>query len=526
MTRLAERVAALGEVVRLSQGRVDEDILGRAAAVAEHATSRLAFSGDWTVVALAGATGSGKSSLFNAITGTALAQTGVRRPMTSQTMAAVWGSELPDALLDWLSVARRQLIAAPQNDYTNLVLLDLPDHDSTVDEHRLQVDQLVELVDMVVWVVDPQKYADAVLYERYLEPLVGHAEVMLVALNQVDRLDPPAVDECLRDLRTLLDARGLQATQTLAVSAATGQGVPELGGKILRAVRDKRAAATRLAADVTRASAELEPELGTGDPPPLEREAGRALSDALVAAAGSDAVIEAVGGAWQLRGSYATGWPVVSWVSKLRVDPLRRLRLGAKRAQLEPAPRTSLPVATPVQTAQVDNAIRALGDHASAGLPAGWSDAVMAAARSGRPTLAAKLDEAIANTDLRLDRSPAWWKLTRLIQWLLIVAVAVGLGWLLLEAVLAYLQLPALPTGTWWGLPAPTVLAVGGTLTGLIVAGVSRLGVWLGARRKRVQARTAIRKSVATVAAAEIVAPVNAELDRYKRAREALRTAR
>ena len=41
---------------------------------------RLALSGGATVVALAGATGSGKSSTFNALTGTDLATVGVRRP--------------------------------------------------------------------------------------------------------------------------------------------------------------------------------------------------------------------------------------------------------------------------------------------------------------------------------------------------------------------------------------------------------------------------------------------------------------
>ncbi len=525
MTGLAERIAALNEVARLSRGRADDGLVEAAAQVAKHASSRLAFSGEWTVVALAGATGSGKSSLFNAITGTRLATTGVRRPTTSQTMAAVWGSELPDDLLDWLAVSRRHLIPAPQNDYANLVLIDVPDHDSTVEDHRVQVDHLVDLVDMLVWVVDPQKYADAALHERYLVPLAGHGEVMLVALNQIDRLADAEVDSCMSDLRALLDREGLSATGTVAVSALSGTGVPQLGQTILRAVREKRMAAARLGADITRAAAALAPELGTGELPALERSAGRALTDALVSAAGSDVVVEAVGGAWQRRGAYATGWPLVSWVSKLRVDPLRRLRLGARRSEIEPAPHTSLPPASPVQTAQVDNAIRALGDEASAGLPRGWADAVKSAARASRPSLPAKLDAAVAATDLRLERGPLWWSITRIVQWLLIVVVVVGVAWLGLDIALAYLQLPPIPSPRLGRVPAPTVLAVGGTVAGIVMALVSRLGVWLGARRKSVQARTAIRKSVASVAATEIVAPVNAELDRYRRAREAIRVA-
>ena len=51
-----------------------------------------------------------------------------------------------------------------------VVLLDLPDHDSTEVSHHLEVDRLIELADLMVWVLDPQKYADAAIHDRYLAP--------------------------------------------------------------------------------------------------------------------------------------------------------------------------------------------------------------------------------------------------------------------------------------------------------------------------------------------------------------------
>lgn len=54
------------------------------------------------MVALAGATGSGKSSTLNALTVTHLAAVGVTRPTTSEAMAVSWGTEPPVELLDWL----------------------------------------------------------------------------------------------------------------------------------------------------------------------------------------------------------------------------------------------------------------------------------------------------------------------------------------------------------------------------------------------------------------------------------------
>ena len=105
-----------------------------------------------------------------------------------------------------------------------LVLLDLPDHDSTEVDHRMEVDRLVQLVDMLVWVVDPQKYADAAIHDRYLKPLAQHSDVMMIILNQVDKLSAGQREQCLKDLRRLLASEGLAKVPVMAVSAATGRG--------------------------------------------------------------------------------------------------------------------------------------------------------------------------------------------------------------------------------------------------------------------------------------------------------------
>ena len=69
---LPERLKALQQAVELSRGRSSDDVVDRAAAAVKRADQRVAFSGNHTVVALAGATGSGKSTSFNAISGTEL----------------------------------------------------------------------------------------------------------------------------------------------------------------------------------------------------------------------------------------------------------------------------------------------------------------------------------------------------------------------------------------------------------------------------------------------------------------------
>ena len=242
--RLVQRVRSLGEAADLCQGRVDDEAVAQARTVVERTDRRLAVSGDATVVALAGATGSGKSSLFNVLTGTDLATVGVRRPTTSLALACSWGEDSAEELLDWLQIPRRhaverspEMVAA----LDGLVLLDLPDHDSTAAAHRLEVDRLVQLVDVLVWVVDPQKYADAALHDRYLKPLARHCDVMLIVLNQIDKLTPPQRDACFQDLRRLLAAEGLERVAVLGVSAATGEALRE-AAQALTAARRSAAA--------------------------------------------------------------------------------------------------------------------------------------------------------------------------------------------------------------------------------------------------------------------------------------------
>src|SRR5215210_6340594 len=170
---LVDHLKALTEAVELCEGRVPDEVLAEARRVVGHADRRLALSGSATVVALAGATGSGKSSTFNALSGTDLATVGVRRPTTAHAMAVTWGEDAAEDLLDWLEIPRRHVLEpdTASAGLDGLVLLDLPDHDSTEVQHRLEVDRLVQLVDMLIWVVDPQKYADAALHDRYLIPL-------------------------------------------------------------------------------------------------------------------------------------------------------------------------------------------------------------------------------------------------------------------------------------------------------------------------------------------------------------------
>jgi energy-coupling factor transporter ATP-binding protein EcfA2 len=515
---LDRRLAALADATALADGRLDEAAVQEAASVVRRAGERLGHGLEATVVALAGPTGAGKSTLFNLLAGRELSRTGVRRPTTAATTAAV-APGADAGLLDWLDVRSRHGLdaGAPEG----LVLLDLPDFDSVEAAHRAEVDRLVRMVDLLVWVVDPQKYADAALHERYLRPLAGHAAAMLVVLNQVDLLAGGA-GAARDDLAGLLARAGLGEVPVLAVSARTGDGAEALRQAIAERVRSRAAALARLAADVGSSARVLRAAAGDGRAAGVGRRDRDRLAASLAAAAGVPAVIAAVEAAHRHRGTLATGLPWAAWLRRLRPDPLRRLRLG-DRPQEEV--RTSLPAPTRVQHAQVEAAIRALARDASRGMPEPWPALVRRAATAGEPELAERLDRAVAGAALRMTR-PRWWKPVRRLQLLLAILAAAGAVWLAVLAGLGYLQLgDAVPTPDVSGIPAPTALLAGGLLAGVVIAFLARLANAAGARRRARRARRALDARVATVADEFVLAPMEAELGVLAQLRTALAAA-
>ena len=305
-TTVPVRLASLTELTSIGSRRSGADgfspeLLAEAETLLRRSGERMRMSASHTVVALAGGTGSGKSSLFNALAGANFSPAGVMRPTTKHSHACVWGMEGAAPLLDWLNVQRRHRYARAsaldegEASLTGLLLLDLPDHDSVVTGSAALVDRLVKLVDMLVWVLDPLKYADAAVHRRYLVPLAGHAAVTMVVLNQVDTLSPDQAADCEADLRRLLDAEGLTETSILVTSALTGAGLDELRLSLATAVATRRAAVDRITADVDALLDRF--DVYSGDPvpgwlPPESATARLSTSPVIAAAAAAGAAAE------------------------------------------------------------------------------------------------------------------------------------------------------------------------------------------------------------------------------------------
>ena len=524
--------------------------------VIDKAVERSGISGDHTVVALAGATGSGKSSLFNALVGADVATIGARRPTTSRPTAAVWGDDDASELLDWLGVQARHVVetaggqqavgggARPGSGWRQdagvgsldgLVLLDLPDFDSRVVEHRREAERVLELVDVFVWVTDPQKYADARLHDEFVSLLSQHDAVTLAVLNQADRLSSDGVATITGDLTKLLVADGVAAAQVFATSASTGDGIPELRQRITNAVAGHAASRQRLRADVVGAATKLRP--GVADSEPDLGQVPRAgLDSSLGRAAGVPIVLDAVARDYRREAFAHTGWLFARWTKGFAADPLRRLRLdrtggrppihvdidGADvRAVLG---RSSIPAPSASTVSAVELATRSFVRDASKGLPVRWAHAVEDAVDRGDGALGDSLDRAVIGTSLR-GRRPAWWFVVNVLQWVLGLVAVAGLVWYAVLWAFALLQLPRPETPAVGILPLPLVMVVVGVLLGIGLGVLSRWWARIGARHRRSVIGKRLAESVAAVADEHVLAPVDEVLARHRETRGHLEAA-
>jgi energy-coupling factor transporter ATP-binding protein EcfA2 len=525
---LSTRLEALARFVRAAGSYLPGERLEPSRQVLERATQRLMLSHQHTVVALAGTTGSGKSSLFNAIAGRQLSPVGVRRPTTGEAYACVWGPEGDAAdLLDWLKLPpshRFSLdLAGDRTDLRGLVLLDLPDCDSIERDHAAEVRRMLEMVDAVVWVVDPQKYADQVIHEEHLPRFRRHFEITVVALNQADLLSAADLERLLDDLRRLLAAGGLGRTLAMATSALDAPtGLAQLRSWLERLVGGRRAAVQRLAGDVDLAAEELTGLVGPPVPDGvLERTALPELTEGLARVAGVTAVTEVVETSYRRRAATVTGSPPLRWIDRLRPQPLQRLPFRSAAATDQPPPVTE----GMSQRAAASLLARAVATQVAGALPAPWPDAVVAAARSRLGDLTRDLDRVTATAAPHPTRTPVWWHAVAVAQWLATGAALIGLAWLAVTWLLRWLGLPAGAVDA-GALPAPVLLLGAGLLAGAVVTGLAIPLVGHAARRARAETAGQLRSELSEVGRERVIEPVDVVLDAYREARVAFHTAR
>lgn len=176
------------------------------------------------VVALFGGTGVGKSSLLNRLAGEEIARTGVERP-TSRDVTIYAHEDTPLKALDERFPIDDVRVRRHKSDtYRNVLWIDAPDIDSTEEENRRRALACLPFVDLLCYVVSPERYRDdrgwQVLRER------GQRHGWMFVMNHADEADERQRD----DFRGMLKPEGFDDPLLLLTCCRPGfAGADEFG---------------------------------------------------------------------------------------------------------------------------------------------------------------------------------------------------------------------------------------------------------------------------------------------------------
>ncbi len=137
------------------------------------------------IVAFMGGTGVGKSALLNRLAGKAIARSGVERPTSREVTLFHHVSIVLPALAEQLPLAKIKLAQHDDEKKKNIVWLDMPDFDSTEQGNKQQVLSWLPHIDILIYVVSPERYRDEKAWRLLLAEGGRHA--WLFVLNQWDR---------------------------------------------------------------------------------------------------------------------------------------------------------------------------------------------------------------------------------------------------------------------------------------------------------------------------------------------------
>ena len=472
MRDVQDRLQGLRRAMEAGSEYLDPFATARAKDELRRAESRLTAGMGLTVVSLVGGTGSGKSELFNTIAELQFSQVGDLRPTTTQASACVWNADATQ-VLDVLGVDPRRrirhdsILTAGDNELDSLVLLDLPDHDSVAFEHSAIVDRLLPNSDVVIWVLDPQKYADHLIHDSYLARMRERKDHMIVVLNQIDLVPESGRQLLLDDVRRLLDEDGLDGVPAYAVSAKLRLGLDDVRAQLKLAVADTASGLSTAVAELDAIRVRLLTGVGASEPD-IDGSGLQAATNEIVNASGIPAVAESLRQAGQIFGRPALAKPeqaAASMVAATRDSWLA---------------------------------------HARVDLPPLWREAVSNAAPEPE-----KLRRAIS-TKVRAVPVPSVPVLSRVV--VSVLGILLGLAAIVCAVV---------------GIPS----AVLGVRVALAVIGVAvAVGLWVLARRQKAsrawrvaeEYEEAARSAVAQTMSEQLVEPVAKILDQHRRTREAL----
>ncbi len=520
LSALGQKIDDLSQALTLADTDVAPEVIESVRDRLERANDRRILDPTTVLVAFVGATGSGKSSLFNALLGADLARTDVVRPTTRLALAAVRSDHDADELLDWVGVKERVAISSPDTLPEGMCIIDAPDIDSIDTKNHDLARRLHDRVDLVVWVVDPQKYADNVIHADWIAPMADRADATIVVLNQVDLLSEKERADITRDLTQLLNKDGIEEPCLFLASALTGEGIPELRTAVSEVGESIRSRALRLVGEVEHARMDLVEAL---DMSQWQQSRETLVVDdkmlpAFAHAAGVDDLTDAVKAAYRHRRVKACGWLPTRWLRNFRSDPLRRRHLSGGGQE-------SVSISASSSSAGVSLSVRDMSEYVSGDRPPVWQQRIRRLGAATADSVHDGMNREFERTDMGMGTDPTWWRWSNALQWVAWVVAAAGGIWLLALHLIRSFLLMTFDVPMWKNIPIPTLLIAGGIAASLVCVLISWLFGHVGARRRASRARKRLYAAVRTVVDELLLAPLQEEHHRQWQIVELLKSA-
>ncbi|MDP2903264.1 MAG: GTPase [Methylovulum sp.] len=137
------------------------------------------------IVAFMGGSGVGKSTLLNRLAGKPIARTGIERPTSREVTLFHHHSVAIQHLPEQLPITQIKIAQHEEEAKKNIIWIDMPDFDSTEQSNKQLVLQWLPHIDVLIYVVSPERYRDEKAWQLLLAEGARHA--WLFVLNQWDR---------------------------------------------------------------------------------------------------------------------------------------------------------------------------------------------------------------------------------------------------------------------------------------------------------------------------------------------------
>lgn len=137
------------------------------------------------IVAFMGGTGVGKSSLLNRLAGKTIAKVGIERPTSREVTLFHHRDVAIHHLPEKLPIEKIRIAQHDDGAKKNIIWIDMPDFDSTEQSNKVLVFEWLPHIDVLIYVVSPERYRDEKAWRLLLSE--GNRHAWLFVLNQWDR---------------------------------------------------------------------------------------------------------------------------------------------------------------------------------------------------------------------------------------------------------------------------------------------------------------------------------------------------